>query len=179
MRAARIKMILLLTGAVLLLLFFLLNGFIALAAQGINNNSLIIKQQRSLLQQEIDSLQEYADMQGRVETVEKLLEEIIGTEPDWNTLLSALAHAVSREIQLTSLSVSYEGTKGELFLQGTAPGHYAVASVMERLNTFNELENIHCSFTAETGSQERLGVQFEITAAVLPGKAGGGRKEMP
>ncbi|NLX91362.1 MAG: hypothetical protein GXZ07_07210 [Firmicutes bacterium] len=162
-----------------MLLFFLLNVFIAFAAQDINNQALIIEQQRSLLQEKINSLQEYAKMQERVETVEKMLEESIGTEPDWNALLTALAFAVSPEAQLITLSVSYEGDKGELSLQGIAPGHYAVASVMERLNTLHELENVRFNFSAETESQERLGVQFEITAAVLPGEAGGSRKEIP
>ncbi len=167
-----------LAGAALLFLFFLLSGLVSLSAQKINSKTQLIVHQRSLLQQEIASLKEYAEMRERVESTDKLLEKCIGTEPDWHSLLSSLALAVSREAQLTSLALSYEGSAGELSLQGCAAGHDAVASLMERLEKFEELEDIRCLYTTETGSPERPEVQFELTASVLPGTAGGGRKEM-
>jgi len=178
-RTARIKAVLLLIGTGFLLLFFILNGCIALVAQGIEREALQIKQQRSLLQQEIETLQEYAAMQERVETVEKLLEQALGTEPDWPDLLTALSLEVAPHIQLINLSVSYEGDEGELFLRGIASGHDAVASLMEGLDMLPQLENIYCRFTSKTENMERLAAQFEIEALILPGETAGSRKEMP
>ncbi len=178
-RTARIKAILLLIGTGFLLLFFIINGCIALVAQGIEREAQQIRQQRSLLQQEIETLQEYTAMQKRVETVGKLLEQALGTEPNWPDLLTALSLEVSPHIQLINLSVSYEGDEHELFLRGIARGHDAVASLMEGLDMLPQLENIFCRFTSKTENMERLGVQFEIEASILPGETAGSRKELP
>ncbi|MEW5922001.1 MAG: PilN domain-containing protein [Bacillota bacterium] len=165
-------------GIALVFISLMINGSIALQARGLEREIRQLSQQRSLLQQEINKLQEYAAIHVQVEKVESLLAKALGTEPDWEEVLTNLSLSIPTELWLTDFSAVYDGKKGELVLRGFAFTHHSVGAWLERLQELEELADVQCLFTVATESGGRPVVQFEISAVILLGTPAAGRKGM-
>ncbi|MEW6276900.1 MAG: PilN domain-containing protein [Bacillota bacterium] len=149
-----------------------------------------LQAQRAAVQKEIAAYQEYAAMQARITSADNLLQQAVGTPPDWVQLMTGVSRFIPPDVWLTDFTAAVgakeAGTTkpaparqatapqsrpeaGEVTLRGWAFDHQAVARWLEEIRRVPGLTDVRCQFATEDTLQQKAMVKFEIKAAVLPG----------
>ncbi len=171
----------------MLSLFIFLNIVFSLFLAGVNREIARVEQQSARIQQQMETLQEYTLIQERVITVEKILDEALGREPNWHELLLSLGQHFPTGVQLYDMRASYTEAAAEeteaasasqLYLYGRLPDHKVALTWLEQLEAMPQLGEIEHRFILEKGPSGLVSMEFEITAVIQPGEPFGGRKEI-
>lgn len=170
------RLFFLLAGAFTLLTFVLLNAVFFFLSGSVARELALVQQERYLIQQKIGALHEYAALHEQAAATERILEEALGREPDRHALLLALALEAPAGIQVSHISDSFDGEKGELLLLGVASDHETVSVWVERLEAMPQLAQVDCRLTVERQEDGLTIIHFEISAVIEPGEPAGGRK---
>lgn len=174
--ARRRKALMLFAGAAMLALFILLNLAFALTLLGVEREIAQVEQQRALVQQEINKLQDYTAIQEQVNTVERILDEALGKEPLWHELLLSLGLDFPTGMRLSDISASYTEDRKVLFLNGSAPNHNMALAWVEQLEGMPQLGEVEYEIFLDKGPGGLKGIDFSIMAVLHPGEPAGGRK---
>lgn len=138
--------------------------------------------QHQVLQEEMQSLQNYAVGQEQLQRLRSIAHEAMGTPPDWAGLLAAVGLNIPPDVWLDKLTASYQVVPspeedaraltvavGEIVISGWAPSHLAVAGWLGEMQHMPGITAIRCQYSMENQLQGHTLVQFEIKAALLPG----------
>lgn len=161
--------ILVLGSVLVLVAFVIFYSLLYLATQIPKMELRALENQRARVEEQVDRLQEYKEMQERAEAAEDLLREAMGTVPDWNLLLKDFGIRIPHGVWLTEVNVSYQGERGEMTLRGWAQSHSLAGQWLEKLQEAPRLEEVHLSFSAEGDYLGKPHVQFEINGEIMRG----------
>lgn len=166
--AHRKRRVYLLAGGAVLAVFLMVYGILFTVTMYARGEIKELAAKRTALEQQIAELDVYAAMQDRVVENEKLVQQAVGTVPEWETVLSGVGLCIPEGVWLTDFMVTYKSDDkaGALTLRGGAFNHVLVGEWLDRLREAPGLTNVRCRFSNE---QSEGAVSFEIEAVVLPG----------
>lgn len=160
----------LMIGVFIVVLFIMFYSGFSFSLRAVESQLRQVEAQRSQVEQRIDDLQEYEEMQRRMETAEELLLEAMGSPPNWPEFLADFSGHLPYQVYVENLSAANGGEEEEIILQGSVPNHEGLARLLKNLEEVPGLENVNCRSSSGTTANGSFAVNFEITATMLPGE---------
>jgi Tfp pilus assembly protein PilN len=186
---ARRRRIYFLTGCGLVLLALLLLYLsLLMATWHTHNQANSMKNQRMAVERRMGSYQEYVDMAERIENIDRLIDPITGSAPDWAGLLVNVNHSIPGDVWLTDLTAgsasntAQEGgdsargaadSPNQLILRGYSYNYHSIAGWLEDIRQVPELSGVHCQFASEETVEGQPAISFEIRAGISAAGSGG------
>jgi Tfp pilus assembly protein PilN len=171
--------------ATLLVILLLIVWFLYLGTKvtGAQNDLAAAQQENARLQQDIDRLQNFAELQLEVQTKTAALRAVMTGDIDWPAIMTEIAMVIPGEVWLTNLSTSAGNTEGAEQVptetnpirvsQNPAFGriHFAgcsltmpgVAKWLIRLNTVKEFTAVWLNTATAPDAATTCPVQFDST----------------
>ncbi|MBU4533818.1 MAG: PilN domain-containing protein [Eubacteriales bacterium] len=166
---------------ILFLLFLGVGGALTTATFKAQNDVRELQDQRAAVERQVAALQQYADLEVKVSSAEKLVQQALGTNPEWSALLADISRVLPNGVWMTELTTGFKppapakpGEKvgegsGELLLRGWGTDHTRVAEWVEALKTVQGLAGVRYQYTNEDKVSGVPVVRFEVKATVTPG----------
>ncbi|RJX22877.1 MAG: hypothetical protein C4575_00095 [Desulforudis sp.] len=167
---------------VLLMLFLGVWGALASATIKAQANVRDLQERRVVVEREVATLQEYADIEVRAVSAEKLVQQALGTNPDWQALLTSIGRDLPNGVWITEFTASYKAGSGatqadtatagsgELLLRGWGANHAEVATWVDGIAVLPGLADVRYQFTSKDKVDGRDVVRFEVKTTLLPGE---------
>jgi Tfp pilus assembly protein PilN len=179
--------------ATLLVLLLLIVWFLYLGTKvnGARNDLAAAEQENAQLQQNINRLQNFAELELEVQTKTQALRTVMTGDVDWPAIMTEIAMVIPGEVWLTNLTTSAGLTEGAepvptetnpiRVSQGTPFGriHFAgcsltmpgVAKWLIRLNTVKEFTGVWLNTATAPDAATTCPVQFDSTLEMGPRSA--------
>ena len=165
----------------LVMLFLGIWGALASATTTAQAEVRELQEQRAAVEREVAALQEYADMEAKAVSAEKLVQQAMGTNPAWSALLADISSQLPNGVWLTEITATYKSApagqsgdqaagSGEILLRGWGTDHMRVADWVEEAKALPGLSDVRYQFTTEDTLDNMPVVRFEVKAALLPGE---------
>jgi Tfp pilus assembly protein PilN len=137
-------------------------------------NAFIIRQDLKALQNEKDFvdnqasvLVEYEELHQQLASTEKLVNDAMGTVPHWGVLLRDISRNLPVGTQLSEIRLNYDDQNGTVLLRGWIGDHNGLADLLDRLDNIEQLDQIQCRVSTETGIEGQEAVQFLVDGVLL------------
>jgi Tfp pilus assembly protein PilN len=153
----------------LLLVILIVYIFFQVSAFMIRQDIQAIRSEREAVEREAAALEEYEELYLELTARENVIGSAMGTVPSWSGLLRDISGTLPVGSWLSELSMSYGDESGSMIIRGWAYNHSGVASMLERMVTLDQLEEVEISASSETEYQGIEVVQFQADGVLLTG----------
>lgn len=169
---------LLFSGGLILVALVIVLGALITANTVTRTEVARLQEKRTALEQQAELYRPYAEMQARVVQTENLIQQAVGTPPDWAGVMTGIGMYIPPTVWLTDFTATWQpdGKTGDLVIKGQAYDHNSVAGWLEELRSMSGMNDVLCQFSSREGSGNDPVIRFEIKATLSPqsgvGKAG-------
>ncbi len=144
-------------------LYYLVNIFF------VRQNLKTLQNERTTIENQAVLLLEYENLNQQLIGTKNLINNAMGTVPHWGALLSDVSKALPVGSQLSELRLNYNDQSGTVTMRGWVSDHGALADLLERLYSVEQLDQTQCRISTETGAEGREVIQFHVESVILSG----------
>ena len=150
----------------------LLIVFITLLSVTLNNKFRAdsTMEQRLAMENQIDELQFYEDMQKAVVESEEMLISALGSSPHWYSIIRNLSLSFSSDIWLSDVAAAFEEEPGEMIVRGRAQSYDSIAKWLEKAKEIKGLKDLRLRNTQEQSSAAGPIIAFEALIHIEKGE---------
>ena len=193
-RAKEITLLIGAAGLALIALLLLVFGVQTARLAGERRHLADAKKQNAALQQQVNELQTYADLEQTVQTKQQLLVSLTQNEVRWSVILNDISLVIPTDVWLTTFTGSVQATTGGTTGQGNVPlgtlslsgstfTHLDVAKWLSRLAQVREFTFPYLTLSAKSstttpGAQQLVtfNSSVELSSAALRRNQAGGER---
>lgn len=128
-----------------------------------------LRSERELLETQAAALEEYEVLYDNMVVAEGRVDSAMGRVPVWNDFMQDIGLTLPPGIWLSDMHVNYNEESGSFNMSGWAYNHSGVASMIEEIETLEQLDEIRVGVSSETIYDGQEAVQFTVDAVLLPG----------
>lgn len=174
-RQQRDRQKLLLAGGLILTLLIAVYGLIFTSTTMTKAEVTRLQKQRAVLEQQVEVNRPYEEMRARVIQTENLIQQAMGSPPDWSGVMAGISMHIPPTVWLTEFTATSQpdGKTGGATIKGQAYDHSSVAGWLEELRNVPGLDNVLCQVSTRVGSGNDPLISFEIEATLTGGPAAG------
>jgi Tfp pilus assembly protein PilN len=151
--------------------FIAVYGLLSFAVLARDGELYNVKSQRAVIQNKLGQLKPYQDMLTEIQDQNTKVVKAMANSPAWGELFTGLYDKIPGNVWLSSFSARYGGNTGECVISGWANNPASVSKWLSTMESGVGLSNVQCQFAETDAESVNSKVQFEIKAAILPGKS--------
>jgi type IV pilus assembly protein PilN len=174
-RKQRDRQKLFLAGGLILTLLTAVYGLIFTSTTMTKAEVTRLQKQRVVLEQQVEVNRPYEEMRARVVRTENLIQQAMGSPPDWSGVMAGISMHIPPTVWLTEFTATSrpDDKTGGVTIKGQAYDHSSVAGWLEELRNVPGLDHVLCQVSTRVGSGHDPLISFEIEATLTGGPAAG------
>lgn len=153
--------------AILIIIF--INLYLLLNAYFIRQDLQALQTERDFSDSQAAALAEYELLNQQYISIKELVNDAMGDAPNWSTFMVDISKNIPVGTQLSEIRIDFSDEIGVLILQGRVADYNGLASLLDSLDNLEQIDQIQCRVSTETGVAGDETVQFLIESVILAG----------